>query len=149
MSDLGDRSLQTEIAFFGGSFTAIERGYMLSLLEAAAPYIDRFYGIRVSTRPDAVNREVLGILKHYHVTAVELGAQSMDNSVLELNKRGHSAEDVCRASALIQSGGFSLGLQMMTGLYGATPETDIFTVFFQRIKQNSLSKIQAIIYPFS
>lgn len=127
MSDLGDRSRQTEIAFFGGSFTAIERGYMLSLLEATAPYIDRFYGIRVSTRPDAVNREVLSILKRYHVTAIELGAQSMDNSVLELNKRGHSAEDVCRASELIQNDDFSLGLQMMTGLYGATPETDIRT----------------------
>ena len=84
----------TEIAFFGGSFTAIDRSYMISLLEAAKPYLNGFYGIRISTRPDYIDGEVLSILKDYGVTAIELGAQSMDNSVLELNERGHTASDV-------------------------------------------------------
>ena len=86
-----------------------------------------FYGIRISTRPDYIDDEVLSIIKDYKVTSIELGAQSMDNSVLELNKRGHSAQDVIYASNLIKKHGFSLGLQMMTGLYGATLEKDLST----------------------
>ena len=127
MVDLGENSLQTEIAFFGGSFTAIDRDYMLSLLQAVQPYRDRFYGVRISTRPDAIDDEALVILRDHGVTAIELGAQSMDDSVLDLNKRGHSAQDVKNASALIREYGFSLGLQMMTGLYGSTPEKDMAT----------------------
>ena len=127
LHDLGEVAKETEIAFFGGSFTAIERTYMLTLLEAAKPFLKYFYGIRISTRPDCIDRDVLALLKAYHVTAIELGAQSMDNSVLELNRRGHTAEDVVNASCLIRENGISLGLQMMTGLYGSTPGKDIAT----------------------
>lgn len=120
---------QAEIAFFGGSFTAIERGYMLSLLEAAKAAVERygFKGIRCSTRPDAIGREVLEILREHNVTAIELGAQSMDDEVLRLNRRGHTAEDTRRAAGLIRRAGFELGLQMMTGLYGDTPEKSLET----------------------
>ena len=124
---MGTRAQSMEIAFFGGSFTAVDRAYMLSLLEATKPFINNFYGIRISTRPDYIDNEVLELLKSYHVTSIELGAQSMDNSVLELNERGHSAQDVIDASNLIQQQGFSLGLQMMTGLYGSDFEKDIDT----------------------
>ncbi len=119
----------SEIAFFGGSFTAVDRDYMVSLLEAAKPYIDGGYfgGIRISTRPDAIDDERLEILKKYHVTSIELGAQSMDDSVLKINRRGHTAKDVENASRLIKSYGFSLGLQMMTGLMGDTDEKCIKT----------------------
>lgn len=119
----------TEIAFFGGSFTAIEREQMVSLLTAAKCLLDRygFEGIRVSTRPDFIDDEVLSVLKKYGVTSIELGAQSMDDGVLRLNSRGHTAEDVRRASGLIKQHGFSLGLQMMTGLYGSDFEKDLYT----------------------
>ena len=119
----------TEIAFFGGSFTAIERGYMISLLEAARPFIkmDRFAGIRISTRPDAIDEEILGILKKYGVSAIELGAQSTDSEVLIKNRRGHTREDIFNASHLIKNAGFSLGLQMMTGLLGDTEEKSLQT----------------------
>ncbi len=119
----------TEIAFFGGSFTAIDRSYMLSLLKAAQPFIlkHKLAGIRISTRPDAIDGDVLAILKQYSVTSIELGAQSMRESVLKANDRGHTAEDVKKASALIKQHGFSLGLQMMTGLYKSDPADDIFT----------------------
>lgn len=92
---------------------------MTSLLTVAKRFLDNdgFKGIRISTRPDCIDREILGILKEYGVTSVELGAQSMDEEVLLANRRGHTAEDVRRASALIKEYGFSLGLQMMTGLY--------------------------------
>ncbi len=119
----------TEIAFFGGSFTAIDREYMISLLSAASKHIKdgSVYGIRISTRPDAINDEILTILKNYGVTTIELGAQSMDDGVLIKNRRGHTSKQVENASKLIKSYGFSLGLQMMTGLYGSNDELDVFT----------------------
>ena len=119
----------TEIAFFGGSFTALKREYMLSLLETARPFVDNgnFCGIRVSTRPDAIDEEVLEILQEYKVTSIELGAQSTDSQVLLLNHRGHTRDDIIKASELIKEKGFSLGLQMMTGLLGDTPEKSLKT----------------------
>lgn len=117
---------QGEIAFFGGSFTAIDRDYMISLLEGASEYIKsgKVGGIRISTRPDCIDEEVLAVLKKYGVTAIELGCQSMDDGVLRLNNRGHDSAAVEKASKLIKSFGFELGHQMMTGLYGSTPEKD-------------------------
>lgn len=119
----------TEIAFFGGSFTAIDRDYMLTLLEAANVFVknNTVSGIRVSTRPDAIDDEVLKILKKYGVTSIELGAQSLNDDVLKMNNRGHTAQDVALASKLIKDYGFSLGLQMMTGLYGDCDEFAIDT----------------------
>lgn len=109
----------TEIAFFGGSFTAINRTYMLSLLEAASSFvkIGLVKGIRISTRPDAIDDEILMLLKEYNVTAIELGAQSFNNYVLKMNNRGHTAKDIENAAMLIRKHGFELGLQIMTGLY--------------------------------
>lgn len=124
---LVERNMQAEIAFFGGSFTAVPRDYMISLLECAAgavrKYPEAYCGIRCSTRPDCIDEEIIAILKSCGMTAVELGAQSMSDEVLQANERGHSAEDVRRASRLIRQGGISLGLQMMTGLYRDTEES--------------------------
>lgn len=124
---MGENTLNSEIAFFGGSFTAIDRQYMISLLDATKPYINNFAGIRISTRPDYIDEEILNLLKKYNVTTIELGAQSMDNAVLKANNRGHSREDVAQASNLIKSKSFNLGLQMMTGLYMATYNSDLET----------------------
>ena len=112
---------RTEIAFFGGSFTAIPRDQMLGYLQAAFPFVEsgRASGIRLSTRPDAIDEEVLELLRLYGVTAIELGAQSMDDRVLFRNGRGHDGASVRAASNMIQEHGFSLGLQMMVGMYGA------------------------------
>ena len=123
------KGYEYEIAFFGGSFTAIDRQYMISLLEAAGEYVKNgsVNGIRISTRPDAIDKEVLEILKSYGVTSIELGAQSMDDEVLKANLRGHTSADVENASRLIKEYGFELGLQMMTGLYLDTDEKAIQT----------------------
>lgn len=128
-----------QIAFFGGSFTAVERGYMEELLKTAAYFTEKFpeqyNGIRCSTRPDAIDGEVLGLLKKYGMTAVELGAQSMSDEVLAANQRGHTARQVREAALLIKEYGFSLGLQMMTGLYRDTPERCLETAReFVRLK---------------
>lgn len=125
----GRNTEEAEIAFFGGSFTAIDREYMLSLLRAAYAYIEsgKIRGIRISTRPDCIDEEVLDILKKYGVTSIEIGCQSMDDNVLSANHRGHTAQDVVNASRLIRKYGFELGHQMMTGLYSSTDEKDTFT----------------------
>ncbi|MCR5041129.1 MAG: radical SAM protein [Clostridia bacterium] len=118
-----------EIAFFGGSFTAVPRDYMLMCLETAYRYVEdgRFGGIRISTRPDCIDPETLGILKRYGVRAIELGAQSMDDSVLAANGRGHTAEDTVNASRMIKAEGFELGLQIMPHMYGSDDAKDIAT----------------------
>ncbi len=128
---LSARGIKAEIAFFGGSFTAVPRAYMTELLEAAKAAMERFpkvyCGIRCSTRPDCISAEILGVLKAFGVTAIELGAQSMSDEVLIANERGHTAEDVRTASRLIRQSGISLGLQMMTGLYRDSEEAVIRT----------------------
>lgn len=134
-----------EIAFFGGSFTAIDRDYMISLLETAYEYIKdgRVDGIRISTRPDFIDDEVLTILKKYGVTSIELGAQSMDDEVLRANLRGHNSKAVEDASRLIKAYGFELGLQMMTGLYLDTDEKAVETAK----KLIALEPVTVRIYP--
>ncbi len=127
LGSLGEACRESEIAFFGGSFTAIDREYMLNLLEATREYIDSFSGIRISTRPDYIDNDILNLLKKYNVTTIELGAQSTDDNVLALNRRGHTFDDIIKASDLIKASGFNLGLQMMTGLYGADFDTDYKT----------------------
>lgn len=127
LRSLGPRAKGAEIAFFGGSFTAVPREDMLFLLRSVQEYLPFFHGVRISTRPDAVSEEILALLRSFGVTAVELGAQSMDDRVLSLNARGHSAEDVRRAARLIRRQGFSLGLQMMTGLPGDSPAGALHT----------------------
>ncbi len=112
------RPQQAQIAFFGGSFTAVPRAYMLELLDAAQPFLAEFSGIRISTRPDAVDDEILAMLRRKGVTAIELGAQSMREEVLLRCGRGHTAQDTRDAAARILDHGFVLGLQMMTGLPG-------------------------------
>ncbi len=112
---------------------------MISLLDATKDYIDMFSGIRISTRPDCVDDEVLELLKKYRVTSIELGAQSMCDRVLKANNRGHSSDDVFNASELIKKYGFSLGLQMMTGLYKSSVNDDIKTAEeFIKIKPDTV-----------
>jgi len=121
---------KAEIAFFGGSFTAIDRDYMVQLLEAVQPCRchPKMGGIRLSTRPDAVDREVLQLLKDYGAVAVELGVQSLNDTVLAMNRRGHTAEHTRMASALIKEAGLELGHQVMLGMYGDTQQDFCATV---------------------
>lgn len=124
-----ERPYFAEIAFFGGSFTGIDVLMQKQYLEIAKKYVDmgKVDGIRLSTRPDYISKEILDMLKSYGVTAVELGAQSMDDEVLLKNRRGHTAETTKEATALLKEYGFETGLQMMTGMYGSDAQTDIFT----------------------
>lgn len=120
---------KTEIAFFGGSFTGIDRNLMIELLETAEEYVKKgaVESIRLSTRPDYISREILDILKRYSVRCIELGIQSMDDNVLLASKRGHSAQDSINACKLIKEYGFSLVGQMMIGLPNSTNESEKMT----------------------
>lgn len=118
-----------QLAFYGGSFTAIPVETQRELLDAAKEYMDKgqLHSIRLSTRPDAIDEAILKRLGEYGVETIELGAQSMDEQVLLLSGRGHTATDVEKASRLIKQAGFKLILQMMTGLPGDTREKSIET----------------------
>ncbi len=107
-----------EIAFFGGSFTGIEAEMMCAYLEVAASFGEKISGIRFSTRPDYISREVMELLKKYPVKTIELGMQSMDNKVLSLCNRGHENSACIEAVSLIKEYGYNVVLQMMTGLPG-------------------------------
>lgn len=118
-----------EIGFFGGNFTGIPIVDQEKYLQVAQPYLEKgiVKGIRLSTRPDYIDEMRLHLLKKHRVTTIELGAQSMDNEVLRQSARGHTAEDVEKASRMIISAGFRLGLQMMVGLPGDTLDKSVFT----------------------
>ena len=118
-----------QLAFYGGSFTAIPVLDQEALLAAAKEFLDSglISSIRLSTRPDAVDEAVLSRLHGFGVETVELGAQSMCDEVLALSGRGHTSADVEYASRLIKASGFRLILQMMTGLPGDSPERSIRT----------------------
>jgi len=109
-----------QIAFFGGNFLGLNSEEIKSLLDAAAEFVldGRVDGIRFSTRPDTINERSLDIIKHYPVSTVELGVQSMDDHVLEVAGRGHSASDAVRAVELLKERNYSIGLQLMVGLPG-------------------------------
>ena len=111
--------LVTGGAGFIGSHTCVE------LLNAGYEFVKKgiISGIRISTRPDAIDDEILSLLKGYHVTAIELGAQTFNNHVLKMNNRGHTAKDIETASKMIKKYGFELGLQIMTGLYADDNES--------------------------
>ena len=123
---------EVEIAFFGGSFTGIDRELMLSLLKEAKGFVEggRVHSIRCSTRPDYIDEEIIAILKEYGVNTVELGLQSCSDRVLLKSKRGHSRSDEIRACRLIASSGIELVGQMMIGLPSSTIEDEIETARF-------------------
>lgn len=129
LKNFKDEHKYVEVAFFGGSFTAIEREKQEELLTAVQPYIKnkKVDSIRLSTRPDAIDKSILKMLKKYYVKTIELGVQSSNNYILARCKRGHSFEDVIKASKLIRLYGFNLGHQIMVGLPDSNEKDDIQT----------------------
>ena len=124
-----DENTEREIAFFGGSFTGIDRDLMIELLELAETYVKKglVSEIRLSTRPDYISDEILDILARYSVKTIELGLQSMCDEVLLASKRGHNCECALNSCKMIKERGFSLIGQMMIGLPKSTVEDEIHT----------------------
>ena len=129
LKNIKNEDAQIEIAFFGGSFTAIEVEKQEELLELAYEYVKngQVESIRISTRPDSIDKETLKRLKKYKVKTIELGVQSANNYILKRSNRGHTFEDVKKASKLIRRYKFDLGHQMMVGLPESTKIDEINT----------------------
>ncbi len=131
LSTVGDEDF-AEIAFFGGSFTGIDRDLMLYLLEIADSYVrsGRVRSVRCSTRPDYIDDGIIDILVKHNVKVVELGLQTASDEILSITKRNHTFEDEVRACRLITEGGLTLIGQMMIGLPGSTLADEIRTAEF-------------------
>ena len=129
LKSIDKENAQIEIAFFGGSFTAIEEERQEELLQVASEFVKsgQVESIRVSTRPDAIDKKILKRLKKYKVKTIELGVQSSNNYILKRINRGHTFEDVKKAAKLIRWNGFRLGVQMMVGLPESTTIDEINT----------------------
>ena len=129
LENIKDKEAKKEIAFFGGSFTGINEKVQEELLQTAYEYVKsgKVESIRVSTRPDCINKEILKRLKKYKVKTIELGVQSANDYILKRANRGHTFEDVKKASKLIRWYGFKLGHQMMVGLPESTRIDEINT----------------------
>ena len=116
-----------EIAFFGGSFTGIDKKLMIRLLDIAQGYIDsgKVVGVRMSTRPDYISQDIIDVLKNYSVTYVELGIQSMNDNILSYLKRGHTVNDTIIATKLLKANNIRFVGQMMIGLPGSDLESEL------------------------
>lgn len=116
------KNRERQIAFYGGSFTAMHKEDQVSYIKEVQPFLSSglINSVRISTRPDALDEEVLCLLKRYGVKTVEIGAQSMVDQVLLLSHRGHRAEDTVSAISRLRLWGFEVGLHLMIGLPGDT-----------------------------
>lgn len=134
-----------QVAFYGGSFTGLEPQRQQELLDAVTPFMDqgRVHQVRLSTRPDYIDQDKLDLLKKFRVDIVELGVQSLDDTVLRYSGRGHSKEDVYTAVDSLKKGSFQVGMQLMLGLPGQT-----FRSLRQTVRQTILLQPDFVrIYP--
>lgn len=141
LASAGKKGGPHEIAFYGGTFTGLDQCEQRRLLDMAAPYIKEgsISGIRISTRPDEISADGLELLSKGGVRTVEVGAQSLDDKVLESCRRGHTASDIARAIGLLKERGFVTGLHLMLGLPGETP------ISFPRTVERAVSLAPAMV----
>lgn len=118
-----------EVAFFGGNFTGLPEKMQDDFLKTVRPYMEKGLvdGVRCSTRPDYVDEKRMKILKSFGMKNIELGAQTTNDEILSKCGRGHTFEDIEKASQIITNEGMTLGLQMMLGLPFDTFENDLQT----------------------
>jgi radical SAM enzyme (TIGR01210 family) len=111
-----------QVAFYGGSFTAMDKDEQIKYLQIAKEFIlkGEIESIRISTRPDFIDEETISFLRDFHVKTIEIGAQSFDDEVLQLSNRGHTKEDTISSVKILKTLGFEVGIQLMIGLPGDT-----------------------------
>jgi radical SAM enzyme (TIGR01210 family) len=145
LSEAAHTIAKVEIAFFGGSFTAIPQVEQVEYLKAVKPYIEKgiIESVRISTRPDYIDRNILDVLKSYHVKTIELGVQSFSDRVLTASGRGHTSRHVADAVSLLKEYGFRVGIQLMPGL----PADDYETSIQSAVKAVELLPDDVRIYP--
>ena len=109
---------KVQVAFYGGSFTCLGSEEQVSMLASVSSFLNsgRVDSIRLSTRPDCIDRDVCSLLQEFGVRTVELGVQSLDDMVLKNSRRGHTASDSIEAFESLQEAGMQVGIQLMVGL---------------------------------
>lgn len=140
---IGHPTSKIELLILGGCWTAYPADYQTwfiqrcldamngvdstSLEEAQAMNVAgerRNVGLVIETRPDAIDAAVLARLRQLGVTKVQIGAQSFDDRILAMNRRGHTAADTLQAIALLRAAGFKIVMHWMPNLMGATIASD-------------------------
>lgn len=141
----GNRPQHVQVAFYGGNFLGLKKETIKHLLDASTTLVEKggIHSIRFSTRPDTINKELLDFIEEYPVSTIEIGVQSMDDQVLWISQRGHTAEDTKNAVALLKSRTYDIGLQIMVGLPGDNDTKALTTA--QRVVELSPSFTR--IYP--
>ncbi len=139
------RGRSVQVSFYGGNFLGLKKDYIGILLDETTKFVKnkKVDSIRFSTRPDTISNKNLDIIKNYPVSTIEIGVQSMDNQVLAMAERGHTASDTEKAAALLKEQNYDVGMQMMVGLPGDDETKTLFTA--RRIA--SLSPDFVRIYP--
>ncbi|MFC1895107.1 radical SAM protein [Thermodesulfobacteriota bacterium] len=132
LSYKGPGRRMTQIGFYGGNFLGLDEGAMRSMLRVASKFVAAGLAdsVRLSTRPDTVTPSTLEVLREFPVSTVEVGAQSMDDGVLEMSCRGHSSSDTVDAVVLLKEYGYRVGVQMMVGLPGEDRDSSADTAGF-------------------
>ena len=118
-----------QVSFYGGNFLGLKKDYIRVLLDETTKFVKnkKVDSIRFSTRPDTISNKQLDIIKDYPVSTIEIGVQSMDNQVLAMANRGHTALDTEKAAALLKEQNYDVGMQMMVGLPGDDETKSLFT----------------------
>ncbi len=118
---------KVQISFYGGTFLGLSNSDISMMLKEASAYVDKGLvdSIRFSTRPDSISKKKISLLKEFPVKTIEIGTQSMDDTILNTAGRGHSAADTVNAIRLLKKYGFETGIQLMAGLPGDTEKTII------------------------
>ncbi|UCD88784.1 MAG: radical SAM protein [Desulfobacterales bacterium] len=116
----GKQRQHVQVAFYGGNFLGLNKDTIRLFLDESTTFVKKglIHSVRFSTRPDTINEKSLDFIKEYPISTIEIGLQSMDDQVLALSNRGHTANDTEKAVALLQNRKYEMGLQMMVGLPG-------------------------------
>ncbi len=138
-----NKNIPKQIAFFGGTFTNLEMSLQKKLLKLSAPYHQELQGIRISTRPDFIDNDILDFCEAHHIRTIELGVQSFSDLVLKKSRRGYDRDQAIESCNLIKSRNFELGIQLMPGLPGFS--TASWTETIKTTKDISLAFVR--IYP--
>jgi histone acetyltransferase (RNA polymerase elongator complex component) len=116
------RRSEVQVAFYGGSFTCLSMEEQIDMLSSVRPFIETglITSIRLSTRPDCIDRDICSLLQEFRVKTVELGVQSLDDHVLRKSRRGHTVLQSREAVKMLRGAGMQVGVQLMVGLPSET-----------------------------
>ncbi len=85
----------------------------------------RCVGLTIETKPDYCKMDHINLMLELGTTRIELGVQSLNDTVFKMVNRGHTVQDVYRAFYEARNSGYKIGAHMMPGLPGSSYEQDL------------------------